>query len=145
MRTRKRRSPVLGASPRRRPNPNTRRENEVSDYTKVTLDNLNRGVVTDLFEREFEKVMENIADENTSAKAVRKITIEIAIRPSEDRGRADTKVTAKSTLASVKANEHYMVFGARHGKPEAYTTDPHEQELPLDAEGSNIRHMGGTT
>lgn len=46
-----------------------------------------------------EKVTENIQDPNTEAKKVRKISVSIALHPSENRNYVTTSVETKTTLA----------------------------------------------
>ena len=115
----------------------------MSDYQVVDLASLNKGAVADLFEREWQKVLDNIQDINTDPKALRKVTIEIKVRPSEDRNKADTTIQVKSALAGVRPHEHFIVFAPRGGKVTAFTTDPKEQGLPFD-DGGVMQFKGGS-
>jgi hypothetical protein len=53
------------------------------DYQQVTLETLNSGAVIDLFEAEWRKLLNNIQDPNTKPDAVRKVKIEIAVKPAK--------------------------------------------------------------
>ena len=61
------------------------------------LDDLMDGGVTERFNAELKRVLENVFDMNTDAKAVRNIQLTITIRPNERRDAAEfnAKVTAK--------------------------------------------------
>lgn len=52
----------------------------------VTLANVNNGAAVVLFERDWQKVLNNIADESTPADAKREITMKFTIVPSKKRG-----------------------------------------------------------
>mgnify|MGYP000868145891 CR=1 FL=1 len=67
--------------------------------TEVNLANLTRGALMEQFNTELEKVIENIADPNTEAKKARKITINITLKPNENRNIVAVEVQTKSTLA----------------------------------------------
>ncbi len=85
----------------------------------VTLTNIARGMVPQLFQREYEKVLENIKDTRVSATRQRKITIEIIVTPDEER-----HVLTHEVRASCKLPE------AAGAKGFAFTT--------LDSEGNVI-------
>lgn len=51
---------------------------------KVTLQTLKSGAVIDLFNVEFEKMLANINDENTSPTTSRSITIKIEVKPGKN-------------------------------------------------------------
>ena len=52
---------------------------------KVKLSNLQHGVVIDMFDEEFGKVLKNIADDNVKPDATREICIKIQIKPDKTR------------------------------------------------------------
>jgi hypothetical protein len=101
-------------------------------YEVITLDNLNGGQVVALFDREIEKLLANIADENTPAQAARSITISIKVKPAEDRGSATIEVSAKSTLAGVKPSKSYAVFAFDGDIVTAYQSDVTQLKLGVD-------------
>ncbi len=98
-------------------------------YEIISLDSLNGGQVVALFDRELESLLANIADENTSAKAERAITIKIAIKPEDDRGSAVVSVSATSKLAPAKPSKSYAVFAFDGDKVTAYQSDPTQLNL----------------
>ncbi len=109
----------------------------VGGYKKVDLSNLNSGAAIDLFEAEFQKVLKNLADENTRPDAVREIKLTVKIKPSKNRGEsATTEVSVVSKLAPIKPHESFMVLNFDGNTVEAYTTDINQKELPY-GEGEN--------
>lgn len=73
-----------------------------------SIEDLNKGSVRDLFEREWAKVIEDISDPSTDAQKKRKIQIEIEITPSQDRASAHITTKAKSTLAGPKGDAGHI-------------------------------------
>jgi hypothetical protein len=107
------------------------------DYHVVTLETLNSGAVIDLFGNEWNRMLENIQDENTRPDAVRRVKIEVIVKPDKDRNHATTKVAVTSKLEPNQPHESFIVLGGEHGRLQAYTTDPRQQELGDDL-GINI-------
>lgn len=72
----------------------------------VTLEQVNNGAIGELFQEEFKKILNNLADENTSWKTQRSITISLKVKlSSEERDTATTLVEVVSKVAPPKANE----------------------------------------
>ncbi len=65
------------------------------------LDELLDGGVTERFNIEMARVMNNVFDPNTDPKAKRQIQIIIEIKPNERRDAADFKVDVKSKIAAM--------------------------------------------
>lgn len=101
----------------------------MSDYERMSLENVNGGQIVALFDRELGKVLENIADENTAAKAPRSITLTIKIKPEEDRGSAIVEVEGHSKLAPVKPSKSFAVFSSDGSQITAYQSDPKQLKL----------------
>jgi hypothetical protein len=66
------------------------------------INDLNQGIVQDLFAEKFEELLDNVADENTSPTTVREITIKLKVKPSEDRNYASTEIEVRNKLAPHK-------------------------------------------
>jgi hypothetical protein len=108
---------------------------------KIELSRIQRGVVGELFEEEFRKVLSNIEDENTEAKAERSVTIKIAIKPDKTRRTGEVKVQAYSTLAKIKPAESFVFFDLdEDGKFTAFEDDP-GPELPGINEQEPVRFI----
>ena len=102
-----------------------------NEYKKVGIENIGGGVLKELFERELEKVCENIDDINTNAKDTRVITLKISIKPSEDRSTGDISVKAASSLAGVKAHCSTIHLPKLGEKRTAYIHDVKQGEFDL--------------
>jgi hypothetical protein len=113
----------------------------VKSYQYVTLETLNSGAVNELFGFAWQKLLDNVQDPNTKPDAVRKVKIEITVKPAKDRRNAATSVSVIPTLAAVVPHEASIVIGNEDGKVQAFTFDPNQQLLDLedDLEGGNIR------
>ena len=92
---------------------------------KIDLRTFRGGAVVDMFDEEMSKVLANIEDENTEAKAKRTITITLAIRPDKTRRGASIDMQAKSALAPVRPVESLLFFDRdEEGRFSAYEDDP---------------------
>lgn len=67
----------------------------------INIEKFSGGELTHQVNRELEAVARNISDPNTDAKAARKITVTITMKPNEKRDFITTSITTKSTLAPV--------------------------------------------
>lgn len=66
---------------------------------KVELQDLVGGALQEKFSKSFEKVVENLQDQNTSFKVKRKITIELSFDQNEQRDDVSVSVDVKEKLA----------------------------------------------
>ena len=101
-------------------------------YEGISLETLNSGAVKELFEVEWQKLLDNINDQNTKPDAARKVTIEIAVKPTKDRRNASTCVSVTTKLAAIIPHEASIVIGVEDGKVQAYTFDPKQQSLDFE-------------
>lgn len=106
----------------------------------VTLASVSNGAALELFDRELKRVIENIADINTSPKAKREINLKIVIQPDEERGIgfASLEVTAK--LAGVKPVASTMYFGKKDGEFVAVTRNINQPSI-FDEEKSSVEPL----
>lgn len=98
---------------------------------KSILD-IDGGIVDELFSREWEKVMENISNDNIPAKDAREITIKIKVIPNERRQYAETHVEADSKLAKYKKKDSAIMLSFDGRKTTAFSNDPKQMELGED-------------
>ena len=98
---------------------------------QVSLAELQNGAVVELFDDQLRKVLDNIADINTKPDQVRKIKIELAIKPDKTRKVAETKLSVSASLANIKPQESFMFFQKESGtgKISAFEDQP-GPELP---------------
>jgi hypothetical protein len=68
----------------------------------VDLVNFRGGVIPELFEQEWARVLEDCDNPNTPEKAKRKILIEITVEPVENREKLICSVQVKSKLAGIR-------------------------------------------
>ena len=104
------------------------------EYKGINLETLNSGAIMDLFNVEWPKLLQNINDPNTKPDAVRKLKIEIAVKPAKDRRNATTSVSVTTNLAAIMPHESFIVIGVEDGKVQAYTFDPKQQSLEFEDE-----------
>jgi len=57
--------------------------------SKISIDQLAGGGVSERIQREFNRLAENVLDPNTKADATRKVTVEITVKPNKNRQMGD--------------------------------------------------------
>jgi hypothetical protein len=60
------------------------------------------GAVSERFNQELKKVLENIADPNTDPKKARTVTVKVTLKADENRDIADVDISTSCTLVSAK-------------------------------------------
>jgi hypothetical protein len=108
------------------------------DYHQVTLDTLNMGAVRDLFEAAWERLLENIGDENTKAEAVRSIAITVKVKPNKNRDNAATVVAVTEKLAPLNPHEHFVVLSTDGRHVQAFTANLNQPSLGLEEHEPNV-------
>jgi hypothetical protein len=110
-----------------------RKEESMDEKQMVSLENLGRGAAIEQFAEEFRKVLENIVDPNTPAKNERTITLEVKIKPNDNRDYCVLRVSCSSKLSPVKAFETQMFVGRdfAHGGV-VVATEHNPQQLGLN-------------
>ena len=86
----------------------------------VTLLNIAQGAAQELFEREKQRVLNNIADPYTEAKAPRSIQLKVAFKPNPERDYAIVEVTVSSKLAATSGTAAPVFIGVtedENGEP----------------------------
>jgi len=95
----------------------------------VTIDQVNNGAVSDLFEMEFKKILNNLADENTSWKTQREVSIKVKVKLSDDtRSTAITMVEVTAKTAPPKPNMAIVHLDTDGENVAAFTR--HEPDQP---------------
>ena len=69
----------------------------------VDLNAIGNGGLQERFDREFEKVVKNMKDPNTSYKEARKVTITLTLKQDEDRKTCTCTCDVQSKLAKTKS------------------------------------------
>lgn len=104
----------------------------MTKLTELTLDTVARGASAEVFQHEFEKVLESIQDPNTDPEAVRKITLTFKFEPHKSREEAKVTLIPKVELAPMAPIEGHMFVGRRDGRTVAATHDTTQEDLGLD-------------
>ena len=104
---------------------------------QVTLDSIGGGVLNELFGAELDRILANIADPNTDAKALREVTIKVAFKPTADRDVADVQLKCSSKLAGISTVDTRLFMGRKGGKLIAVESDPRQSNL-FDADRPNL-------
>ena len=105
---------------------------EKQEYEEISLANIGGGASSELFKRELDSVLENIADVNTAAKGVRKITLEFTIKPTENRDMGEVSVSCHSKLARVKPAAATMYLVKKGHQTKAYHHNINQTEMNLN-------------
>lgn len=79
------------------------------------LDEFANGALTERFNMEAQRVLENIADPNTDPKKARTITVTVTLKADENRELAMVDISAKSSLAPAKGVQTKIIMD-RDGK-----------------------------
>lgn len=102
-----------------------------TEMKEVSLATLGKGAAAEMFAEEMKKVLENIADVNTPAKAVREVTLTVRLFPREERDFADIEISSASKLAKFKGFESRVHIGPVGGEVKAFEEVIRQQTLPL--------------
>lgn len=103
------------------------RMSEQEQVKSISLDNLGFGGAVEQFNVEFEKVLANIIDENTSPELVREVQIKVKIKPNAERNFFSYKIEAKSKIAPINGVEGKAFLQRDQGKIKAF--EPNEKQL----------------
>lgn len=101
----------------------------MSQLKKATLQTIGGGAIPELFQRELDVVMANIMDPNTPAKASRRITLTVTIKPNQNREEGGVEIKCASTLPGVRTVESSVFFGKEGAKAIALAHDPKQADL----------------
>lgn len=96
----------------------------------VSLKTLAGGTVVERFNYELRKLVENIVDPNTPADKLRKITLEVKVKPDKNREFGPAEIIIKSTLAPLTGIGTNLYFGTEQNKAVAYEHNPDQTSFP---------------
>ena len=115
-----------------------KKQPEAPEAPMLSLSTLGQGAAMELFEQELERVLENILDPNTEAKAKRTITLTVSITPAENRHEAAIGVEAACKLAPFKGASGIIFVGRQRGKAVALAHNPNQLQMAWDEESKPI-------
>jgi len=105
------------------------------DFTEMTLENLGHGAAAILWQNAMNAVLKDIDDPNTEPKTVRKITLELTIKPTNSRRAADMSMQVKYKLAGHRGVEGaFLLSRGRDGQLRAHQGDARQMEFDNPAE-----------
>lgn len=104
----------------------------------ATLETLGDGAIPELFEVAWKQVLENVVDPNTEPTKVRKVLIEVSVKPAESRDRMKTTVQVKARLADVKPVPGELHVGRADGQLVAIQFDPNQLGMFDDRRGDVV-------
>jgi len=95
----------------------------------VDLVTLAGGAAVERFNRELQRVLDNIQDPNTLARQKRAVTLTVTFMPDVDRRKADIDIDVKPTLATDRTTDTTVWFGKKDGKNVAAEANPNQGTL----------------
>jgi len=113
------------------------------EFYSVTLESLGNGAANEMFEAELLRVLDNILDPNTDPETVRKITLELKIKPTKDREMGNCEISVTSKLSANAAYPTRLFIGREHGRPVAYENNPRQLSLEEEGEDKKIVKLNG--
>lgn len=115
---------------------------------KVSLEQVMGGALQEQFSKAFDRVIENLADPNTSFKEARKITIELKFTQNEGRDDVSCAVSVKEKLAAqAPMNTAFMVgknlktgemYAEEYGRHNHLTGQTTFEDMGVDPETGEV-------
>jgi hypothetical protein len=105
----------------------------MNEDSHVSLISLSNGAGVEMFNRELEKVLENICDPNTKATAAREITLKVTFKPNEDREVGVVDISSSAKLAPVKSVGTMVYIGKKSGRFVATENNPRQPAFDIFA------------
>ena len=99
---------------------------------KLSFESLGNDGLAEFVNRELARLHENIDDPNTEAKKARKLTIEVAFKPNDQRNFVAVTYAVKAALAPVKPVEITAMVDSDGLQIPEIGTHPDQHELPLN-------------
>ena len=99
------------------------------EHEEVSLRNLAGGAAIERFDDELARVIENIMDPNMEPGVVRKITLEVSLKPQHDRTGSAVGIICKSTLAPKAAFPTQVFHGLTKEGPKVYESNPRQMSF----------------
>ena len=114
----------------------------MNNIKEVNILELAKGAIQEQINGEVDRVMANILDPNTDAKATRKLSITLTFKPNENREVVSCSAQAKSTIAPIKAiTTSIFVEADKSGKPRASEltkNDPNQLDMFEENQVTNV-------
>jgi hypothetical protein len=99
------------------------------DIKTVTAETLGMGAAIERLNDGFESALNNIADPNSHAEAVREIKLTIKIKPIKDRSSCEYQVHLNTKLAGPKPLTGILFVGKQKGRMAAFEDNPDQMGI----------------
>jgi hypothetical protein len=103
--------------------PDSKSEKNEKAEKFVSLETLNSGAAIELWNRELDAVLQNIADPNTKATAPREVILKVKLVPAESRKHADVSIQVSSKFAPTQESKTVFFLGNKRGHTVAAERD----------------------
>lgn len=104
----------------------------MEEQEQATLTTLCKGLIPEMFQREFEQALSNVLDPNTPFKKKREVTLKVILTTNEERDAINVEAITSSKLAPFHG-ESGIVFAAKRGNSVvAVTYNADQIKLPFD-------------
>ena len=87
------------------------------------------GAAVELFNTEFQRVLDNCLDPNTKATAKREVRLKVIIKPDDDRESCSVEIQAESKLAAVRPYPTNIFLGKEGSRAVAVENDPKQANV----------------
>lgn len=101
----------------------------MTDHPAITLGTLSNGALPEMFESDLARVLANIANVNTPAKALREIVIRVRFKPDETRELSQITATCVARLAPNLPAVTQAFLGTQDGVLVAVEANPRQPGL----------------
>jgi hypothetical protein len=106
--------------------------NQPAIQPTMTLANIAGGAAMELFQRELDRVLENILDPNAPAESKRGIVLKVTFTPNPDRTQSGIAVECDARLAPAQGAGGVAFIGRRSGRAVAVPHNPQQYQMVFD-------------
>lgn len=112
----------------------------MADEQEISLATICGGGVPEVFQRELQEILKNIADPNTAAERPRTLTLKFTFKPTEDRSQSVIDFSCRASLQPVKMVKSQLFLSRHTGALRAYAVDARQVALfgPEEKPSSSI-------
>lgn len=112
----------------------------MADEHEISIATICGGGVPEVFQRELQEILKNIADPNTAAERPRSMTLKFTFKPTEDRSQSVIDFSCRASLQPVKMAKSQLFLSRHTGALRAYAVDARQVALfgPEDQQAKSI-------
>lgn len=109
----------------------------MSTIKNVDITTIHKGALIELANEDLKDILANVLDPNTEPTEIRKLTIEIKIKPNENRQAVVYSISTKTKTAPAKGVSGMILVGMENGDVVAMEANANQTELDFTKEGTN--------